>query len=724
MSQEGATNLSQGTQDTHDLTFTIATNTPLGSTKMGYSDSSKSDENNISSKPTSPVVSSDVIEIKETWENVVIADEEGEGGGDGFASDASESKSKSSSDEVDCELLDLLAGASEGCSGGNNDDEVKSSADADHKMHALTERERRKEMNNKFDILHALIPNLPEKTDKATIVEATINYIKNLQDEIHKLEMLKAERERAINIADTATAVTVDTALQAPPSSEEEHESVAVAATREMTLADMVHVWEQEVAASGGSLGRGSPTAAPTPAAPPAASSLQTWTGPNMTASLTGNDAFITLSLPHQGGQNLVAGAVAVLERHHINVVTATVSTSEQCNSLISLHCHLSPESSSSQNLTPLDKYKLAMSELMLWSQHLHLPVHPMSQEGTDLSQDVDEIPDHTAVATTNNLVRSIKAEKSNSSSSSGKPVETNIGLKVASPTVFEFNTKIEGIGKNTGVKREEGGEGGGRVGVSSGVRTRGTNGKGKSAMDMEHALHIWTERERRKKMKNMFSTLHGLLPKIPGKADKATIVGEAIGYIKALEDVVQKLETIKMERVRAQQWAATAAAAAAAVAANNGGGEGSSHSQAPLHSTAAVAVAEPVLPAPPAVNAQPQKKAVAPPTLQTWSAPNITLTMAGVDAFINMCLPRQKASFTTVAFVLEKHQIDVVTSTISADQDKSLFSVHVRLNEASLQSPEGLTPEAKYKLAVSELMVLRSLSHLFWWPTTTGSIE
>ncbi|XP_052167354.1 uncharacterized protein LOC127784202 isoform X2 [Oryza glaberrima] len=51
---------------------------------------------------------------------------------------------------------------------------------------------------------------------------------------------------------------------------------------------------------------------------------------------------------------------------------------------------------------------------------------------------------------------------------------------------------------------------------------------------------------------------------------------------------------------------------------------------------------------------------------------------MPGVDAFINMCLPRQRASFTTVAFVLEKH-IDVVTSTIPADQDKSLSNVHVR---------------------------------------------
>jgi hypothetical protein len=43
--------------------------------------------------------------------------------------------------------------------------------------------------------------------------------------------------------------------------------------------------------------------------------------------------------------------------------------------------------------------------------------------------------------------------------------------------------------------------------------------GKGVEATEMDHALHIWTERERRKKMKNMFSTLHALLPQLPEKA-------------------------------------------------------------------------------------------------------------------------------------------------------------------------------------------------------------
>lgn len=35
---------------------------------------------------------------------------------------------------------------------------------------------------------------------------------------------------------------------------------------------------------------------------------------------------------------------------------------------------------------------------------------------------------------------------------------------------------------------------------------------------ESEHEMHIWTERERRKKMRNMFSGLHALLPQLPAK--------------------------------------------------------------------------------------------------------------------------------------------------------------------------------------------------------------
>lgn len=51
-------------------------------------------------------------------------------------------------------------------------------------------------------------------------------------------------------------------------------------------------------------------------------------------------------------------------------------------------------------------------------------------------------------------------------------------------------------------------------------------NGGGDQGGDQsEHEMHIWTERERRKKMRNMFSSLHALLPQLPAKVIKKYII-------------------------------------------------------------------------------------------------------------------------------------------------------------------------------------------------------
>lgn len=40
-----------------------------------------------------------------------------------------------------------------------------------------------------------------------------------------------------------------------------------------------------------------------------------------------------------------------------------------------------------------------------------------------------------------------------------------------------------------------------------------------------DHEIHIWTERERRKKMRDMFSKLHALLPQLPPKVYDLIII-------------------------------------------------------------------------------------------------------------------------------------------------------------------------------------------------------
>ncbi|KAF3684982.1 hypothetical protein FXO38_00017 [Capsicum annuum] len=54
-----------------------------------------------------------------------------------------------------------------------------------------------------------------------------------------------------------------------------------------------------------------------------------------------------------------------------------------------------------------------------------------------------------------------------------------------------------------------------------------GANGDG--GRESGHELHIRTERERRKRMRNMFEELQTLLPHLQPKADKSSIVDETV---------------------------------------------------------------------------------------------------------------------------------------------------------------------------------------------------
>ncbi|TYI95014.1 hypothetical protein E1A91_D02G247700v1 [Gossypium mustelinum] len=84
----------------------------------------------------------------------------------------------------------------------------------------------------------------------------------------------------------------------------------------------------------------------------------------------------------------------------------------------------------------------------------------------------------------------------------------------------------------------------------NSQAETKKKKKKKGSESDDEHDMHIWTERERRKKMRNMFSNLHALLPHLPPKADKSTIVDEAVNYIKTLQQTLQNLQKTKAREI------------------------------------------------------------------------------------------------------------------------------------------------------------------------------
>uniref|UniRef100_A0A7N0TDZ2 BHLH domain-containing protein n=1 Tax=Kalanchoe fedtschenkoi TaxID=63787 RepID=A0A7N0TDZ2_KALFE len=78
-----------------------------------------------------------------------------------------------------------------------------------------------------------------------------------------------------------------------------------------------------------------------------------------------------------------------------------------------------------------------------------------------------------------------------------------------------------------------------------------GNDGKREDKTEDPFDFRIQTERERRKKMRNMFGTLHSLVPNLQSKPDKVKIVEETVNYIRTLEQTLQTLQTKKQEKLK-----------------------------------------------------------------------------------------------------------------------------------------------------------------------------
>lgn len=161
-------------------------------------------------------------------------------------------------------------------------------------------------------------------------------------------------------------------------------------------------------------------------------------------------------------------------------------------------------------------------------------------------------------------------------------------------------------------------------------------------------------------------------------QVDKLTIVMEAIHYIKSLEGVLSELEKRKMEELAHGKIPTIA----------NGGVSSSMAAATPivLMTQLTGLQAGGIWPTREAtwptndvgtVTAEP-----APVRLQTWSGPNIVLSLSGNHAYINVCVARRPGMLTAVLAVLEKHNIDVITSTIMSDSTRSMFTIQAQVSK------------------------------------------
>ncbi|KAK9077180.1 hypothetical protein SSX86_005516 [Deinandra increscens subsp. villosa] len=210
-----------------------------------------------------------------------------------------------------------------------------------------------------------------------------------------------------------------------------------------------------------------------------------------------------------------------------------------------------------------------------------------------------------------------------------------------------------------------------------------------------DHEMHIWTERERRKKMRDMFHQLHGLMPHLPQKADKSAVVDEAVRYIKTLQQTLQRLETKKLERLYGPSPKTTTTSPVQprgpssintreSFIADQGSSTGIIGKISPSSSTSSFPLCSPKV-------------------FQTWVSSNVTLNVCGRDALMSICSFRKHGMLTAICFVLKKHKLEIVSAQISSDESKSLFMIHAQANACD-QFMETFHYDKIYKQAASEI--------------------
>ncbi|KAJ7946068.1 transcription factor bHLH95-like [Quillaja saponaria] len=238
------------------------------------------------------------------------------------------------------------------------------------------------------------------------------------------------------------------------------------------------------------------------------------------------------------------------------------------------------------------------------------------------------------------------------------------------------------------------------------GKRNAGINGEHHQEKDgkvgeSDHEIHIWTERERRKKMRNMFSSLHALLPQLPSKTDKSTIVDGAVNYIKTLEQTLHNLEKQKQERLQSAvtfayepiraaitpRWIAYKDQSREAFLAD----QGSINTNNVVMTNGTTTTTIPRYPV----------------GFQTFSYPNFVLNISGDDAQISVYSTKKPGLFSSICLVLEKNKIEVVTAHVFSVGNRSFYMIQVHANGGggSDQFSEAFSVDEILKQAASEIM-------------------
>ncbi|KAF5745617.1 transcription factor bHLH95-like [Tripterygium wilfordii] len=224
-----------------------------------------------------------------------------------------------------------------------------------------------------------------------------------------------------------------------------------------------------------------------------------------------------------------------------------------------------------------------------------------------------------------------------------------------------------------------------------------GGGGGGDGLEDQEMTTHMLMERRRRRKMKDMFSELHVLLfGPHAAKADKSTIIDEAVSKIKSLEEEIkikekQKEQLLKQKNqiasntnISREAFLANQAASTPIASIDVGAVTGTGSSSSSSYSNGPI-------------------------MFQTWNFMNVVLSICGNEAQYFVCSSKKQLGLmSSIIFVFEKYGVDVISANLSTHGNKRTYTFQARLTGISHEV--GKTPPIVVKLfkqAAKELSLL-----------------
>ncbi|PWA56812.1 transcription factor bHLH95 [Artemisia annua] len=187
-------------------------------------------------------------------------------------------------------------------------------------------------------------------------------------------------------------------------------------------------------------------------------------------------------------------------------------------------------------------------------------------------------------------------------------------------------------------------------------------------------AIHVKAVRKHRKLLNGLFKNLRVLLPQLPTKISTETLVEEAVSSIKSLEETRDSLEKHKLERLSTDTRMAPPAPSQTRVIEN--------------------------------ADSMMNKDVILGPTShfsKNWCSSNISLSVFGANALVNICTVRNANFYSSISYILKKHNVDVLATSIHSDQAKTMYMMALRVN-APTEIAHMFLYEDLFKLAMNEI--------------------